>query len=300
MTRYSILIFVALIALSCDKKIKNESPDSKRIKTILESFHEPISKTGEFDYVAKIAEDTYMFSSLFNEEGVLIQKSRFNSNGNLETKTVYKYDDKGNNIEFVVYNSKGSLLAKTVNKFDSFGKLIEANETSDGKIISKQTSIVDGEGNRKLIFYEYRFGGFVILSERLFDKNGNNVETLSYSGGILKNQERKSYDAKGNLIEFIQNTPSTGEEIIMRYEYDKSNRKIGEVLLKNLLVTSKNMLKYNAKGDLTDVFVYGMLGNVVKHEKHVYEYDREGNWTKQTILINNKPTTVILHQIEYY
>jgi hypothetical protein len=300
MNRHLVFLFISFIALSCDKKIKSESPASKKIKTILESFHEPINKTGEFDFVAKIADGTYMYSSLFNEEGVLIQKSRFNPNGNLEIKTVYKYDLKGNNIELIVYNSKGSLIARTINEFDSFGKLVAANEASDGKIISKQTSITDGEGNRKLILYEYKFGGFTIVSENLFDKKCNNIESFSYTGGILKNHERKSYDANGNVIEFIQDAPSTREEIIMRYEYDKNNRKIGQVLLKNLLVTSKSILKYNSKGDLTDLLTYGMLGNVITHEKHVYELDAEGNWTKQTILINNKPTSVILHQLEYY
>jgi hypothetical protein len=291
---------LAFIFFACDKKIAKEQPASKKIKSILESFHEPINRTGKFEHVAKIADGTYMYSSLFSREGLLMQKNTFNSSANLETKTEYKYDDKGNNIEISVYNSKGSLIGKTINTFDASNKLIEDNSSLGGKIISKQTSVIDLEGNSKRSFYELKAGVFVISSQKLFDQNGNNVETSYYSMGKIKSQERKMYDANGNVIEFVQVDPSNGEQIINRYEYDKLNRKIGEVTLRNLMVTAKVRLKYDSKNNVTDSLTYSMLGNVVLHEKHVYEYDAEGNWAKQTILTNNKPTSVILHQIEYY
>jgi hypothetical protein len=295
-----LIPFIGLIVFACGKKAENHKPPARKIKTMLETFHDPINRTGEFEYEAKIKEDTYMYSSLFNEDGVLIQKSRFNFRGNLEIKTIFKYDKNGNNIEMISYDSKGNLLSKTINAFDSSGKLIQSDETADAKVISKQTSAVDTAGNRKVTFYERRSGGFVVTLENRFDKNDNNVGSSHYVDGVLKNQEHRNHDANGNVTEYVLFDPSKQEEIITRYEYDKSNRKIGEVVLKNLMVTSKVMFKYDARNNLSDSFTYGMLGNMVVHEKHVYQYDEEGNWTRQTILINNKPTSVIVHQIEYY
>ena len=59
-------------------------------------------------------------------------------------------------------------------------------------------------------------------------------------------------------------------------------------------------MKYDDRNNIVDSRTYCVMGNMIANQKNVYEYDADGDWTKQAILINNKPSSVILHQIEYY
>ena len=84
----------------------------------------------------------------FNQKGDVIEWARYNSDGSLEWKNLYKYDSQGNQIEEAEYNSDGSLMSKWLYKYDSQGNLIEETSyDSDGSLDWKYISKYDSQGN---------------------------------------------------------------------------------------------------------------------------------------------------------
>ena len=84
----------------------------------------------------------------FNQQGDVIEKAPYNSDGSLDYKYLYKYDSQGNMIEKANYYSDGSLGWKYLYKYDSKGNIIEVDGyKSDGSIDYKALYKYDSQGN---------------------------------------------------------------------------------------------------------------------------------------------------------
>lgn len=94
--------------------------------------------------------------------------------------------------------------------------------------------------------------------------------------------------------------PIRHDQLTTRYAYDEHHNRIGIITLRSNMIISNMACRYDGRNNLIEAITYGVQGNVVANRKHVYEYDAEGNWTRQIIMMNNKPVSVILHKIEYY
>jgi hypothetical protein len=302
--KYLQVILIGLIAFSCEKNTSNDQPvpvGNRKIKVIMESIHDPILKAGNFEVSPKLSKNSFPQESYFNQKGILLRKSIFNSKGNLESKILFKYDKNNNNIECIAYHSDGSLASKKVNKFDFENKLIESIEfDAREKITSKRATRYDSAGYRILTSYERASGRLVKTLESVFDKHENNVANYYFSDEELASTETKQYDVNGNLFETIQYYPLTNEQVITRFKYDKQNNIVGVVVLKNNLVTTKTIHRYDVKNNLTETFSYGVMGTLEGHHKYLYEFDAESNWTKRINVFNDQPTSVLRRRIEYF
>ena len=62
-----LFIFVAAVSFSCNKKTTSDDSHSedqkKKIKVLLESFHDPVKDGGNVDYGSKISENTSLHHS---------------------------------------------------------------------------------------------------------------------------------------------------------------------------------------------------------------------------------------------
>jgi hypothetical protein len=297
--KYLSFVLIGFAAFSCEQKRKNE-PTGK-IKVLTESIHEPMDKKDPLSYNPRISENSYLIKSFFSRQGLLLQKSSYNSKGYLELKSVYKYDNKGNNLECAVFNTSGVLSGLTTNRFSSSNYLVESSNTNaEGKIISKQEMNLDSAGNHVLITYVSIMSRLTKTIEKVFDRNDKLRETNYFNHEKLKLKEINTSDSVDNVIECIQSDLLKNNQVITRYKYDDQNNKIEAIILKSNLIVTKTIYRYDERNNLVEVLMYGVMGNVTSHEKHLYEYDDYGNWTKQIISLNNKPTSVIIHQIEYY
>ena len=289
--KYLFLVYFGLMIFACKQTSNDESAgkSTQQVKVILESVHDPIAGEDQFAYSPAVTEESKVYSSRFSPKGVLLEKSRFSALGNLELRTVYKYDAQNNNFEIDTYHSSGTLSKKVINKFGVANELVESNEFGEnGKIITRQTSRFDSLGNRIFKTEESMNGTFLITLEQVFDRNERNIENYYFERGALKRREVNSYDDRGNLLEEIQYSPTIYEQSVTRHKYDKKNNRIETIVMKSSMVTSKSILKYDANNNLINVFTYGLQGNLKDHEKHIYQYDPHGNWTKQIILVNNR------------
>ncbi len=82
----------------------------------------------------------------------------------LDSKTIKKYDDNGNRIEYKQYSSDGSLGIEIIRKYDDNGNIIESKDSSLNSIFIHKYKY-DNYGNwNKVITYENSFP--VEISER--------------------------------------------------------------------------------------------------------------------------------------
>lgn len=85
----------------------------------------------------------------YDDKGNKIEENWYNPDCSFNDKSTYKYDDKGNEIEWNSYNADGSLDNKYTYQYDDMGNQIEWNRyKADGILYSKGT-------------YEYEFDNIV-------------------------------------------------------------------------------------------------------------------------------------------
>ena len=346
--KYQFLFFVGAIIFSCQPKGETAlDQTNKRVKSVLESTHDPVGNADTFEYRLDVSEDSFISELLFSVNGVLLKESKFDSNGNLKCKAAFTYDGKGNTLQCDVYASNGSLSSTLKSKFDSVNQMIERNLIGENdKLISKQTAKPNSDGYRVITTYKLVKGSLAKTLESIFDKrnfntqnnyfineakeiyiydlNGNWISgdySLLSAGSIqkiesafekntignnsyltdetLKSIDQHEYDADGNRIETNQYFRLANKQIITRYTYHK-NRMEAVTLTGNLMISSKKVERYDAKGNVIESFKYGIGGRLEKHQRHLYEYDQVGNWTKHKTITNNKPVSVVVRQIEYF
>jgi hypothetical protein len=302
---YLQILCTAIAILSCERKVKEnlaiEELPGKRIKTLMESTHDPIENSGKVEYDTKNSRNSLISKLVFNSNSGLISKSVFNSLGNLESKIIIKYDRNGNTVETDTYGSNGSLLTKRVNDF-SLNKLIESKEfDAKGKMTEKQTVNFNSDGNEITITFKEIGGRLIKTIESVVNKQGNNTENYYFTNETLTRTEINKYDTRGNRIETAQYDPARKEENITHYKYDGENNNIEVVKLNtNLMIVSKVISTYDDKKNVVETRTYGILGSLTRHVRYAYEFDEAFNWTKQITFVNNRPISVTLHRIEYH
>jgi YD repeat-containing protein len=164
---------------------------------------------------------------VYNSNGSLIEHSQHN--GESEQKTIYKYDENGNNVEMTSYTPDGSLLSKTLSQFDAKGRLISASGyDGEGKLGVEIINRYDEGGN----LYETETLNQDYLRIERYDEQGNQIERINYKpSGSVDTTETFRYDDQGNLIERIEQSFSTNAYSRETYviEYDSYGNWIKKV-----------------------------------------------------------------------
>lgn len=248
---------------------------------------------------------------IFNKEGKKIEEIKYripflnfgsNSSYELSSKTIFKYDLKGNIIEEIEYKSSGDVSRKTISSYNEDGDLIEELQFN-----------ADGSNDDRFT-YKYEFiNNCKIIERKAYDKNGNLIVKILFN-----------YSENGKLLELIRynsNGDLSGREI---YKYNN----IGKLAEENWISSGGSIYKifiykYDDKGDLVETKEYdgninhieGIMkyenGNIIEDSEFVngnlrqritytYEFDKIGNWVKQTKFENTFPKYVIEREIKYF
>ena len=190
---------------------------------------------------------------LYDDNGNLIEKAHYNSDGDLTWKIILKYDEKNNLIESANYKSKTSSFAsRTIYEYDEQDNLITATDynsndsldwkytyryndrgnliewvryTSEGSLNLKTTSQYDDKGNL-IQLTNYKADGSVdIKFTNKYDEEGKHIESTNYkadgSVDMKFTYQYKKYDSAGNwteVIDFVVNeeTANKATEITER------------------------------------------------------------------------------------
>ncbi len=216
----------------------------------------------EFNGVGKIV-STYKFS--YDAKGNPIKAESKEINGRSSTQ-LSKYDSHGKEIErTLIEKRKNNYITKTLFKYDKDDNLIEIQEYSNNKLISKQnifykdgkkinTIVKDAKDNIALtVTSEYNASKKLIKEQR---KEGNVTLSATYK-----------YDSKGNLIEMIDN------EVKRNYTLDENgNVTEHKMYLLDGRRQLRLMFKYGSNGLQTEVIRFDNNEKPVLYTNFVYEY----------------------------
>jgi len=177
------------------------------------------------------------------------------------TKTTYLYNGSGKLKERAIYDSEGRLLWKAVYNFDNKGNLTEEIETIQ----------VHPEHFRPPRYDVYR----ITRSTFKYDEKGNMIENVDYKyDGSLYATYFREYDAKGRVIKLTRTDGKGRLQDQSLYKYAD-----GDILLEEDKYTS---FEYYANDEMIPGKIYSGFGMFQHGSKIVYEYDKRGNWTKET------------------
>ncbi|OHX63932.1 hypothetical protein [Flammeovirga pacifica] len=237
----------------------------------------------------------------YNINGKLVQVLDYDSEYQLFSKKIYKYDAQSNLIEESYLQGK-KLLKQIKYKYSKRGKLIEEvfkDQFSNGKT----KYVYDAKTDLKIEEHYYNRKDS-LYSKAKFTYNDNNIllEKAVYQYGKHYKGDVYTYDENENLIkhfDFSKNS-TIGYEHTNTYKYNEKNQKIEKKLV------SANELRNHI------IYEYDDAGNVIKEEiivdrgskditrKTLISYDNHGNWLTKTYFENQLPYYILEREIEYY
>jgi hypothetical protein len=253
------------------------------------------------------------------EHGKIIQNKE---NNGYYSNYLKKYNDGGKHIETIYFNGKGglclelshkgNLIGKTLLDYDDKGNLIEERLYNAKEHLTKKNNcIYDDKGNRIGINYYDTSGTLINKSTFQYDDKGNIIEEKYYKGNdILDYICTFKYDDKGNQIEKNDSYQDTKFKITHKrtYKYDKKGNMIEcKICDGNGNIFKTYTYKYDVKGNRIEWDYIGSDNEVKGIYTYTYEYDKEGNWIKQTTDEFDKYAfgkkhlyNVTTREIEYY
>ncbi|MER3498415.1 MAG: hypothetical protein C4308_07165 [Chitinophagaceae bacterium] len=179
------------------KGIKTEyldySPEGLLTYKIVYTYY-PSTRTVEEIYLNKDVRITSKNVIQLNEAGKKTETVEYSNTGSPDKKPlytqkqkyVYNYDKKGNLIEAIAYNENGLLLNKTSWKYNSKGNQVEWKLETPGYATSVRSFAYDDNKN-KIEEKWYKPNGEVqFLFKYKYDDNGNKIEESKYINGVLK------------------------------------------------------------------------------------------------------------------
>lgn len=256
----------------------------------------------------------------YDTQGNLTEILTYNpSDGNIQEKRVYKFDEKGRNIGYDEYhNSKNQLITiprKHVYTLDEFGRTIEyrvfesngnpagrftykydsrGNKIEDGYyrhtgLLGGKTTFTYDADNQQTSEVSYNSEGIINWKNiSTYDPQKNSVEKLQYQGEILKYKVITKIDDKTRIIE--QETieyNATGNKPIhspipgkIIYRYDdKARTTLKESYSPNGNLISSSLTSFDIHGNQIEYRPLKTYNTIINTTK--YEYDSRNNWTKR-------------------
>ena len=189
----------------------------------------------------------YWQTYTYNSAGLLVETSFRDCPATVwhTFKTVYAYDDNGNEVEAATYSNDGKTLDNLVEKkYDANDNLLEQKETGYGSregIVRINSYKYDDEGN-KIEHSRYFSIGEETRVVR-YDSFGREICTTIYEDGALVINYVNNYDEYGSLVEVIKNDSEKGKSDTTRYEveYDTYGNPTSRI---ELLKVEKNSKTY--------------------------------------------------------
>ncbi len=296
--------FVAIFFCACEQKEeKLNAPATSvgKIKSLMESVHDPVENGGTVGHRAEISENTYLTKSSFNQNGKITRLEKFNGRGTAVWKEIFSYDHNNNNTVHIIYQFN-KVWSRRISTYHNNNQLIESSEwDSEGKLIEKQVVTKDSLGNKIEQSYTYSNGSLSKTLECIYDQDGNQIQRSLFANGQLKQKEANQFNEYGDRIETIQYFPQKGEQKVMHFKYDSAHNLIETIVLNSTqMIEEKVITKFDRLKNITEQFTYGLTGNLKESIRYTYEFDEEDQWTKRITLINRKPVSVTIRRIEYY
>lgn len=226
------------------------------------TFSEDDDGDGIFDFIQE---------STYNSAGLEIRREEKDSNGTVTRRTVYTYDDAGNQLSYSDDADADGTADETISwTYDANGNLLSRTLDSDA----------DGAAD--------------LINNYSYDENNRRIYSADDrdADGIDDRIHTFTYNAAGSILTDTYNLVANGPgaESVARYTYDENN---------NLLERWSDFLALNSfsGNDIKETFTYDANNNVLsQHWQQLGGISWQRNWTyndqNQLILfVNDNDTT---------
>ncbi len=186
-----------------------------------------------------------------------------------------------------IFTNKGKPFLFATYKYDRQGRLAEKNfYRTDGKALPKST--FDYDSKNKLIRENY-FSAITqkpyLESKYIYNDNGTLKERIG--SDIEKNDFLSktvfSYDLGKNYFEYIDYNFRLQPELRIGYTQDAKCR-FSETFgfTRDGKIAGKNVINFDDKDNPILITYHSNDGSILGKRKLEYEFDKQGNWTKQS------------------
>lgn len=308
-----LLIFIGIFALlpmtfgfnwslfiSDHKTFLKEEGLNGKIKTCTIIYYDFVEKFGQTE---KNIHSKKVYK--YDTNGNLIEKIWYKNDDSISDKIIFKYKNYDNILEETSYDSEGILTGKTINKHDSNDKLIETRKYySNGNLSLKKTYNKGNISERT----DYAYDGWII-SKTIFNFKGDILEEYNYlppdvepiynySRSVMINEsEYKMYGKTINKYDLDGNLIETirylpNGEILYQYKYRYDiNNKLIEEIFNKKI---KYFYKYDNKGNMSECTHYEN-DKLVSKTTFTYKFNSKGTMIEKNEFINSE-----LFQVQKY
>ena len=253
----------------------------------------------------------YTPSGRFAEVNSIARYNHEGTEGELSTKAIFEYDEKGRVVKNEIFQNEKSVQNIEI-KYDEKARTITMEGERQFSYDSVYKSFAAYDENWKMIKRESfdKNGKLIQLSE--YDKNGNVTKFISYDeNGGIKSHTVYEYDKKGTLIKESSYDAAGALQVYYVYECDENGYILKETwydangvknhcteYFENTTHESKYISgnqrrteSYDSDGNLSSVTEYNRNGDIVKSERYLsgklygieeMEYDESGNLIKSS------------------
>lgn len=165
----------------------------------------------------------------YDKKGNEVKAEYYEGNGESCGWEEYTYDDKGNMILKLEYDADGKLESKTESTYDKNNNLLKSVEQDgSGAFVGTTEYAYDSESNKLL--WAYYDGNNNVMEMQKFDKYGRLIYDMAgYTAAGKLIAEEYTFDNKGNLI-LVDKHTEDGETLEKtEYKYDENSVKVSEV-----------------------------------------------------------------------
>lgn len=224
----------------------------------------------------KVLNEKINKKQFYNEEGILIEYWRYESDGIIYEKTKLTKDNEGKLIKSITYDKDGNLKRHTTSQFDKKKKVLEY-KTYDSK--DELTSIQKNE----------------------YDANENQISFINTS--VKSNRTFKTtseYNSKNQLIKETDFKPDGTVKDTRTFKYDEKENEIESDLKRPNGNYTKFISEYDDLNNLILQKWYDKDGKQKHQNSFTYVYDDNNQWITRKRYSNGELGYVWERQIEYY
>ncbi|WP_034060236.1 hypothetical protein [Lacinutrix jangbogonensis] len=239
---------------------------------------------------------------VFFDDVFYLQKKYYSKSNRVIASSRYFSDTPNEFIHWYYFRNKDGKLIK-IKSINDEGKISTNNYE-----LNQKGEVVREFGIRQpnWRFPQNKSNSFnkeITKVEYIYNKNGNRILQLNYNttSNRIYSKHVSKFDNQNNLIEkviFVKQKDTTKQKL-RRYKYNNDNYRVYEedIDLDGFISTSI-MTSYNNEDCIIKTIHFENDTTSIFDFK--YKFDRKGNWTKITKIVNGEPLYIWTRKIKYY
>jgi YD repeat-containing protein len=248
-----------------------------------------IDRAQFFIEAGKMVEGPRMLAEtlVYDAAGRRIESADYLPGGAPDTKSTWKFDDAGREIERSYY-VHDSLVRRWVSTYDDKGRIRERTEYGPGGgSVGRLIYEYSATGNQARVT-DYGSSDVRKKWDETYDAQRNLLERIEYDAdGSSQSKYIYTYDAAGNRTSETHYYKSNGSPHISKsvYIFDENSRLKEEAVYQNGALSSRKVYQYDNRCNRIEAIEYSKKGEVEERATLAYEYAPDGNWTKAKVTL---------------